>query len=95
MFSSFFGAAGYVINLVLDLVQLLVIFSVIISWISADPNNPLVNMVTTLTEPLYRPIRKFITSKIPGPIDFAPFILILLIIFLQKFLQIYFMNNAR
>ena len=86
---------GSVIELVLNMVQLLIFVSVFISWFNADPNNPLVRMVRTLTEPMYRPIRKYITGKIPGPFDLSPIILIFIIIFLQKTFQHYFIQNFR
>ena len=71
-----------VLDLILNMIQLLIIASVIISWVGADPNNQLVRMIHSLTEPMYRPIRKF-TSGLGGLIDWAPMILILIVIFLQ------------
>ena len=85
---------AFVLDLVLNLVQLLVIASIIISWVNADPYNPIVRTVTSITEPLYRPFRR-LTSRIPGPFDWAPLILILVIVFLQKSLIPYLVELSR
>lgn len=95
MVDSLLFGLGKVLNVILDMVQLLIFASVFISWFSADPRNPLVSMVRSLTEPLYRPVRRHLTSKLPGPVDFAPFVVILLIIFIQKSLQFYIMHHLR
>lgn len=76
-------AIAFIIDIVLSTVQLLVIASVLVSWVGADPNNQLVVMIRTMTEPLYRPIRR-LTRNLPGPIDWAPFIVILIVVFVQR-----------
>jgi len=73
---------AHVLEIVLNMVQLLVIASFIISWVGADPNNQIVVMITNLTEPMYRPIRRF-TRKLPGPLDWSPMIVLLITIFLM------------
>lgn len=74
---------GHVLNMILNLLQLMVFVSVFISLLGADPSNPIVNFVERATEPLYRPLRQF-TRNIPGPFDWAPFIVLLIIVFVQK-----------
>lgn len=71
-----------VISFILNFVQLLVIASIVVSWVG-DPSNTIVQMIYSITEPIYKPIRKF-SSRIPGPFDWAPFIVIMIIIFLQN-----------
>ena len=85
---------AFVLDLIFNLVQLLVIASIIISWVNADPYNPIVRTIRAITEPLYRPLRR-LTSRIPGPLDFAPLILILIIVFLQKSLIPYLVELSR
>jgi YggT family protein len=77
------GGLAEVLAVVLQLVQFLVLGSIIASWLSADPSNPIVNALYRATEPMYRPLRK-LTSKIPGPLDWAPFAVILICIFLRS-----------
>ena len=85
---------AFVLDLIFNLVQLLVIASIIVSWVNADPYNPIVRTIRAVTEPLYRPLRRF-TSRIPGPLDFAPLLLILIIVFLQKSLIPYLVELSR
>ena len=85
---------AFVLDLIFNLVQLLVIASIIISWLNADPYNPIVRTITSITEPIYRPLRR-LTSRIPGPLDFAPLVLILIIVFLQKSLIPYLVELSR
>ncbi len=83
-----------VLGIVFNMVQLLVLASVIVSWVGADPSNQIVQMIHRATEPIYRPIRKF-TSKIPGPLDWSPIVVILIIVFLQSAVVKALLNYAR
>ena len=77
------GGVAAVLQLVLNLAMALVILSAIVSWVGADMNNPLVQMIRQMTEPMYRPFRK-LTGNLPGPIDWAPLIVMLIIVFLSR-----------
>ena len=72
-----------VLSVVFGMLKFLIIASIIVSWIG-DYNNPIVQMLNQAVEPMYRPIRRF-TRKIPGPLDWAPVALILIIIALEEF----------
>ena len=65
-----------VINLFAELLVLLVILSVILSYFM-DPYHPVRRGVDNIVEPLLAPIRRFIPPL--GMIDISPLILILLI----------------
>jgi YggT family protein len=58
------------------LVELLVIGAVIAGWLNADPTNFLVRILRETTEPLFRLVRP-LARKIPGPLDWAPMIVLL------------------
>lgn len=79
-------ALGKVTLIVLRMIQILVFASILISWVGADPSNQMVGMVRSLTEPLFRPFRT-ITRKIPGPLDWAPMLLLLVIVFVEIIIQ--------
>ena len=83
MGAGFFDALATVLSIVFNFVQIVIVASVIISWVNADRSNQIVQMIHAVSEPIFRPFRKF-TSKIPGPIDWTPMVVLLLIIFLQK-----------
>lgn len=74
---------------VLDMLQVLILLSALISWVNADPRNPLVNMVRSLTEPMYAPIRRHITGKLSIPLDLSPIVLLLAIYFIKEVVRFY------
>ncbi|GGE08483.1 membrane protein [Aureimonas endophytica] len=84
-----------VVLLVLDIVWWLVILSAILSWLYAfnvvNSRNQFVdaigNFLYRATEPLYRPIRRFLPDL--GGIDLSPLVVLLLIFFLQQVIAIY------
>ncbi|NRA44363.1 MAG: YggT family protein [Oligoflexales bacterium] len=78
-----------VILTVLNMLQLLIILSAFISWFSADPRNPLVNIVRTLTEPLYAPVRRHITGRLSLPVDLSPIVILLAIFFIKELIRFY------
>ncbi len=72
-----------IIDYCLNMITLLVIGSIIISWLNADPSNPIVQMITRLTEPIYRPFRRLF-GRMTGPIDLAPLCVLILVVAIQK-----------
>jgi YggT family protein len=55
--------------------------SVIISWVNADPYNPIVNFIHRATEPLLRRIRRHMPDT--GALDLSPLVAFALIYVLQ------------
>jgi YggT family protein len=84
-----------VILIILDFYWFVVMASVILSWLInfnvVNTRNDVVKaiwrMVYDLTEPAYRTIRRVVPPL--GGIDFSPFILLLIIYVLQRYLQSY------
>lgn len=83
------------LNLIVTVIQLyiwVIIIGVVLSWLIAfnvvNPQNRFVYLVADtvnrLTEPVLRPIRNILPNL--GGIDISPVLLILLLVFLQKFL---------
>jgi YggT family protein len=82
---NFFGAIALVLHYALWLYMWVIIARAVISWVSPDPYNPIVQFLYRATEPVLEPIRR----KLPGAgfgIDFSPLIVILAIYFLDQFL---------
>jgi YggT family protein len=77
------AALAEVINWVLWAYIWIIIARAIVSWVSPDPYNPIVQFLHRATEPVLRPIRRRLPDM---PIDFSPMIVIIVIIFLQRFL---------
>ena len=91
MISSVLYGLAHVTTIILNLALAVMIISVGISWFQPDPRNQFVSAIQSLTVPMYAPFR-FLTRKIPGPFDFAPFFAMLVIVFLQKVIPIYLME---
>jgi len=70
--------------LVLTLYMWIVIARALISWVNPDPRNPIVRFLYNATEPLLYRVRRVIPYM--GGIDFSPLLVIIAIIFLQRFL---------
>lgn len=81
---NFLNALATIINIALGAYIWLIIGRVIISWVHADPYNPIVRFLYSVTEPLLAPVRRRL--PIFGGLDLSPMLLILAIIFLQQFL---------
>ncbi|MEN6332342.1 MAG: YggT family protein [Smithella sp.] len=74
-----------VIDIVLSLYMWIIIIRALITWVNPDPYNQIVIFLNRITEPVLRPIRRKLPFNSMG-MDFSPFIVVLIIIFLQYFL---------
>lgn len=72
---------------VFNILFLIVIVRVIISWVNADPYNPIVRFVIGATEPFLRPIRKLVPPLGNSGIDLSPILLVLAIYFISTVLN--------
>jgi len=83
--SNFLNSIATLIDFVLSAYMWIVIGRAVISWVNADPYNPIVRFLREVTDPVLTRIRRYIPAY-GGGIDFTPMILILLILFLRSFL---------
>jgi YggT family protein len=83
----FFEALANVVDIGLTIYIWIVVVRAIISWVNPDPYNPIVVFLRRLTDPVLNPIRRRLPFALSRTgVDFSPLILLLGIIFLQKFL---------
>jgi YggT family protein len=68
----------------LDLYSLVLLASVILSWVDLSPDNPFVRVVRQLTEPVLAPLRRVLPKA--GGFDFSPLVLLVVIRLLQRLL---------
>jgi len=80
---NFLIALAGVFNMLIDVMYFILIVRVLISWVSPDPYNPIVQILYRLTEPILEPIRRFVP---PMGVDFSPIIVFVLLMFLDGFL---------
>jgi YggT family protein len=71
-----------VLEVALNIYMWVIIIRALLSWVNPDPYNPIVQMLTRVTEPVLRPIRKLVPAHRIG-VDLSPLIAILGIMFLQ------------
>ncbi|MDD5760216.1 MAG: YggT family protein [Desulfobulbaceae bacterium] len=83
--SNFLNALATLIDFVFSAYMWIIIGRAIISWVNADPYNPIVRFIYEVTEPLLYRIRRTL-PVVAGGIDLSPMVLIMAIIFLQSFL---------
>ena len=84
MLGNFLMAVATLLNFVLSAYIWVVIARAVITWVNADPYNPIVRFLRQVTDPLLVKIRRVV--PVMGGLDLSPMILILIIIFLQSFL---------
>ena len=79
------SALASVLNMLLSAYMWIIIIRALISWVSPDPYNPIVQFLRAATDPVLYRVRRWLPVSFGG-IDFSPIIVIAGIIFLQAFL---------
>ncbi len=91
---AFGSAVLTVIFAILSVIKWLVIIAAVISWVSPDPRNPIVQFLYRTTEPILRPFRRLLPPSRTGGIDLSPILVILVILFIEVFLRRLFLTSA-
>ncbi|MFT7538728.1 MAG: YggT family protein [Lysobacterales bacterium] len=81
--SNLIIAVAKIVSIFLTLAYWAILLRALISWVSPDPYNQIVQMLHKLTEPVLQPIRRKLP---PMGVDLSPIIAFVVIIFLQSFL---------
>ena len=76
-------AVAYILGKVLWLYNIVIFISVLISWVSPDPFNPIIQFLRSMTEPVFEWVRRRFPFAIVGMIDLSPLIVMLIIQLLQ------------
>jgi len=84
--ANFLNALAQVLSIILTVLYWLIIVRALLSWVSPDPYNPVVQFLYKVTEPVLYPIRKILPFSLKFGIDISPLIAFLAIIFLKSFL---------
>lgn len=69
----------------IDVIQLLLIARVILSWVPHDPYNQIIRYIYSITEPMMRPVRDMFPLS-AGGMDFSPIIVFFLVGVVKKLL---------
>ena len=76
-----------ILNFLLTAYMWIIIVAALISWVRPDPYNPIVRLLYRATEPVLRPIRRLVGNRL-GPVDISPLIVVLVIMFVKRFLVV-------
>lgn len=81
--SNLLIAVAHIVDFILTIMYWLVLARAVLSWVSPDPDNPIVQFLYRMTEPLLRPVRE----KLPiTGMDISPIVVFMAIMFLKTFL---------
>ena len=65
------------VGILFDVLTVAILFRVILSWFSPNPNNRLAIILVQITEPILGPLRRIIPRA--GMLDFSPLVAIIIL----------------
>lgn len=74
---------SYVLDAVLSAYFWIVIIACVLTWVGANPYNPIVRVLRNLTEPVFFRVRKLLPFVYAAGLDFSPVVVVLLIQFIK------------
>ena len=80
-------AFAHLLDQVIGLYILVIIVSVVLSYVRPDPYNPFVQVIYRITEPVFNFIRKHFPFSVFSGIDFSPLIILLALQFFDNFMM--------
>jgi len=76
------NSLGGILGAILQLLAIAVLIRALLSWVSPDPRNPVVQALDAITEPILQPLRQIIPRI--GMIDITPLVAIILLTFIAR-----------
>jgi YggT family protein len=83
--ANFLVALVQILNYILWAYGWILLCRVLISWVNADPYNPIVRFLYVATDPILAPVRRALPVY-AGGLDLSPVIVWIGIVFFQRFL---------
>jgi YggT family protein len=74
---------GYAADKLLTIYFWIIFVRALLTWVQPDPYNPLVRIICKLVDPVTSRISRMFPTRV-GMVDLAPFVLMLVIMFLQE-----------
>ena len=84
VFGNLIYALATILDWILTIANWFIIIRALLSWVSPDPLNPLVQFLYSVTEPLLAPFKRIIPSYNMG-LDISPIFALIFIWFLKLF----------
>jgi YggT family protein len=72
------------IGWLLNLYSWVIIAAALITWVSPDPRNPIVQFLHRITEPVLAPVRRLLPPWKTGGLDLSPLIVLIAIQFVER-----------
>ena len=82
---NFLAAIAKILDIALTLYMWIIIARAVVSWVNPDPHNPIIRFLHAVTEPVLYQVRRRLPISYGG-IDFSPILVLLIIVFIQRFL---------
>ncbi len=83
--ANFLLAVAQLLRFVFSAYSIVIVFRVIWSWVQIPSLYPVAVIVYKLTEPLLKPIRKYVPPHKMGGLDLSPMILLIILMFIRSF----------
>ena len=74
-------------DFLLTIIALAVLVRALLSWFYPVGKDPWTRLLVDITDPLLAPVRALLSRILPIPIDFSPFVVLILINVLQSMLK--------
>lgn len=80
-------AVAFILKSFLGVYFWVLVIRIVMSWVNADPYNPIVRFFSSITDPVFYHVRRLLPfSTVVGMVDLTPLLLMLFVQFLQVFL---------
>ena len=83
---NFLLALAGVLDGLINVYSLVLLVSILVSWVNADPYNPIVRFLRSATEPVLARVRRSLPFVVIGTFDLSPIVVMLVLQFLRTFL---------
>ena len=81
--ANLLAAVAMVLSALLEFYFWVVIIAAVLPWCHPDPDNPLVRILHSITEPVFYRLRKWLPFLYVNGLDLSPIVVLLLIKFIQ------------
>ncbi len=90
--NAFLVAFFSLLFMVIDLYVWIVIIRALLTWVNADPYNPIVRIISSLVDPVLAKIRRWFPFVRAGMVDLSPLFLVFFLYFIKVFLRMLLIN---
>lgn len=80
------SALAVILNMLINVMIVLIFVRALISWVNADPYNPIVQFLHKTTEPVLEPIRRILPFNLKMGIDISPIAAFIILLFMRLFI---------